>query len=319
MREAVFIRQNLDKWRRYDTVAAEPSACSPDEVAEVYDDLLADLAFARTQFPNSQVERYLNNAALTLHNAIYRPRREKLSRVSTFWSTEVPLAIWQARHAMALALAVFVVATLIGVVSTLGDRSFPRLILGSYYVDMTLDNIAMGDPAAVYQSGGRVESFAAIAFNNLRVSMMAFVLGILSSLGPAYILVTNGIMFGTFTTMFYNEGVFGEAMLAVMLHGTLEISTIVLMGGAGIVMGNGWLFPGSYARMTSFRRAARRGLKIVVGAMPVVVTAALVEGFFSRYTHADDGLRLGFILLSAAFVLFYYVFLPYRRAHETAG
>ena len=317
MREAVFIRQNLKKWRHYDTVVSQPEGCSPDEVAEVYNDLVADLAFAQTQYPNSPIESYLNNATLTLHNAIYRPRREKWSRVSSFWTTEVPLAIWNARRAMAVALAIFLVTTFIGMISTLGDHDFPRLILGDSYVDMTISNIENGDPAAVYQSGGRFESFAMIAYNNLQVSMYAFVLGIFTVLGPAYILATNGIMFGAFTTMFFNEGVLGEAMMAVMLHGTLELSTIVLMGGAGIVMGNGWLFPGTYSRVTSFRRAARRGLKIVVGAMPIVVAAAFVEGFFSRYTDASSALRLGFILISAVFVLFYYVYLPYRLSHAT--
>ena len=182
---------------------------------------------------------------------------------------------------------------------------------------MTIDNIRHGDPAAVYQGGGNTESFLMIAFNNIRVSLMAFALGVLTSLGSIYYLMMNGVMVGAFTTMFYNEGVLGEAMLAIMLHGTLELSTIVIEGGAGIVMGNGWLFPGTYSRIQSFRRAAKRGLKIVVGTLPVVIAAAVVEGYFTRYTHASNALRGGFIILSAAFIIYYYVILPYRRAHET--
>lgn len=317
MREAVFIKQNIRKWREYEYLMTMVESQSPDELADMYNDLTADLAFAQTHYPNSRITLYLNNLTLQLHTSIYGNKREKWSRISRFWTHEVPLAVWDARKELLLSLSVFLLFIAIGVVSTLNDYDFPRLILGDGYVDMTIDNIQNGDPAAVYQGGGNTESFLMIAFNNIRVSLMAFAMGVLTSLGSVYYLMMNGVMVGAFTTMFYNEGVLGEAMLAIMLHGTLELSTIVIEGGAGIVMGNGWLFPGTYSRIQSFRRAAKRGLKIVVGTLPVVITAAVVEGYFTRYTHASNALRGGFIILSAAFIIYYYIILPYRRAHET--
>lgn len=317
MREAVFIKQNIRKWREYEYLMTMVESQSPDELADMYNDLTADLAFAQTHYPNSRITLYLNNLTLQLHTSIYGNKREKWSRISQFWTHEVPLAVWDARKELLLSLSVFLLFIAIGVVSTLNDYDFPRLILGDGYVDMTIENIQGGDPAAVYQGGGNTESFLNIAFNNIRVSLMAFAMGVLTSLGSVYYIMMNGVMVGAFTTMFYNEGVLGEAMLAIMLHGTLELSTIVIEGGAGIVMGNGWLFPGTYSRMQSFRRAAKRGLKIVVGTLPVVLAAAVVEGYFTRYTHASNALRGGFIILSAAFIIYYYVILPYRRAHET--
>lgn len=317
MREAVFIKQNIRKWREYEYLMTMVDSQSPDELADMYNDLTADLAFAQTHYPNSRITQYLNNITLQLHTSIYGNKREKWSRISRFWTHEVPLAVWDARKELLLSLVVFISFIAIGVVSSLNDYDFPRLILGDGYVDMTIDNIRHGDPAAVYQGGCNTESFLMIAFNNIRVSLMAFALGILTSLGSVYYLMMNGVMVGAFTTMFYNEGVLGEAMLAIMLHGTLELSTIVIEGGAGIVMGNGWLFPGTYSRMQSFRRAAKRGLKIVIGTLPVVIAAAVVEGYFTRYTQAPNALRGGFIILSAAFIIYYYVILPYRRAHET--
>ena len=317
MREAVFIKQNIRKWREYEYLMTMVESQSPDELADMYNDLTADLAFAQTHYPNSRITLYLNNLTLQLHTSIYGNKREKWSRISRFWTHEVPLAVWDARKELLLSFSVFLLFIAIGVVSSLNDYDFPRLILGDGYVDMTIDNIRHGDPAAVYQGGGNTESFLMIAFNNIRVSLMAFALGVLTSLGSIYYLMMNGVMVGAFTTMFYNEGVLGEAMLAIMLHGTLELSTIVIEGGAGIVMGNGWLFPGTYSRIQSFRRAAKRGLKIVVGTLPVVIAAAVVEGYFTRYTHASNALRGGFIILSAAFIIYYYVILPYCRAHET--
>ena len=316
MREAVFIKQNLRKWHEYEYVISMAETRPADELADIYHDLAADLAFAQTQYPASRTTQYLNNLTLRLHTSIYDNRREKWSRVVRFWTHEVSLAVWDARRALLLSLGLFLLFVAIGFWSSVNDMDFPRLILGDYYVDMTIENIKRGDPAAVYQTGGNTESFLQIALNNVMVSLMAFALGIFTSLGSVYYLMSNGIMVGAFTALFHNEGVMGNAMLAIMLHGTLELSTIVLMGGAGIVMGNGWLFPGTYSRMVSFRRSAKRGLKIVVGTLPVVLCAALIEGYLSRYTHWASSLRLGIIVMSAAFILYYYVYLPYRCSHE---
>jgi uncharacterized membrane protein SpoIIM required for sporulation len=102
-----------------------------------------------------------------------------------------------------------------------------------------------------------------------------------------------------------------------MLHGTLELSAIVIAGGAGITLGNGWLFPGSYSRIQSFVRAARHSVKVLASTVPLFVVAGFIEGFFTRYTEVGDLLRLLVILCSLAFVIFYYVLLPIKR-HRNA-
>ena len=90
---------------------------------------------------------------------------------------------------------------------------------------------------------------------------------------------------------------------------------IIIAGAAGITMGNGWLFPGTYPRLVSFRRAARRGMKIVVGTVPVFIVAGFIESFLTRHTHAPAVLRFGLIALSAAFIAYYYIYLPKKRIY----
>jgi hypothetical protein len=46
-------------------------------------------------------------------------------------------------------------------------------------------------------------------------------------------------------------GLLWESFLAVWLHGTLEISTIVAAGCTGITVENGWLFSKIYTRLKS--------------------------------------------------------------------
>ena len=87
------------------------------------------------------------------------------------------------------------------------------------------------------------------------------------------------------------------------------------IGAAGLALGNGWLFPGTYSRLESFRRGAKKGVKIVIGTVPVFVMAGFIEGFVTRHTELPDLLRLGFILLSLSFIIFYYIYLPNRKKH----
>ena len=166
---------------------------------------------------------------------------------------------------------------------------------------------------AVYDGDAETSMFLGITINNIRVSFYAFVSGVLTSFMPAFLLLQNGIMFGSFETFFYQHGLLGESLLAVMLHGTLELSSIVVAGAAGLAIGNGWLFPGTYSRIVSFRRGAKRGLKIVVGTVPLFVLAGFIESFVTRHTDIGDILRLTVIALSALFVIGYFVVLPYLR------
>lgn len=141
MKEVTFIRQNIEKWKRAETMVEQAESLSPDELADAYTELTADLAFAQTHFPASRITIYLNNLASALHNRIYRNKREKWSRIITYWTREVPSAMHDARRELVASFIIFVVSALIGVVSAAGDPDFVRLILGNSYVDMTLNNI----------------------------------------------------------------------------------------------------------------------------------------------------------------------------------
>ena len=181
---------------------------------------------------------------------------------------------------------------------------------------MTLDNIAKGKPMAVYDGGNEMEMFLGITLNNIRVSFMEFVSGIFTSIATGLMIFENSVMLGCFETFFAQHGLLYESFLAVFLHGTLEISALIIAGAAGLAIGNGWLFPGTYARMVSFRRGAKRGMKIIVGTIPIFIMAGFIEGFVTRHTEILNAVRLLIILLSLAFVIGYFIVLPRIRHRQ---
>jgi uncharacterized membrane protein SpoIIM required for sporulation len=316
MKEINFLRNNIAKWEKAEKVIDDVFWHDPDELADVYTDLTTDLSFAQTHYPQSRITLYLNNLAVTIHNEIYRNKREKWSRVVTFWTREVPLNLWEGRKLLLASFIIMLVSVAVGIVSQLADPEFCRVILGDQYVDMTLNNIAKGHPMAVYSGGQETDMFLDITLNNVLVAFYTFLLGLLTSIGTGISLFQNSVMLGCFETFFAQHGLLGESLLAVMLHGTMEMSAIMVAGAAGLAMGNGWLFPGTYSRLVSFRRGAKRGLKIVVGTIPMFIIAGFIEGFVTRHTTIPDAVRLSVIFLSAAFVVFYVVILPRIRHHQ---
>ncbi len=121
-------------------------------------------------------------------------------------------------------------------------------------------------------------------------------------------------MLGACQYFFIEKGLFWESFLTIWIHGTLEISAIIIAGAAGLVAGSGLLFPGTYSRYQAFQLSMRRGLKIFIGLIPMFVLAAFFEGYLTRYTETPAPVRFMFILASLAFVLGYFVLLPWYKS-----
>jgi uncharacterized membrane protein SpoIIM required for sporulation len=310
MREAAFVKQNEQRWEQFESLLRQPGSANPDALADYFVRLTDDLAYAQTHYPQSNTARYLNNLAAQVHQAIYRNKKEDRGRVGRFWKTELPQLYYEARRPLLYAFLIFVLSMGVGALSTAHDDTFARLILGDAYVNMTLDNIERGDPMGVYKDMQQSNMFFAITFNNVRVSFLAFVLGLLASVGTGFVLFYNGVMVGAFQYFFYQKGLLLTSFLTIWTHGTLEISAIVLAGAAGLVMGNSLLFPGTYPRGESFRRGARRGLKMVIGLVPIFIAAGFLEAFVTRLTEWPMAAKLAIVASSACFIVYYFIIYP---------
>ena len=254
MREAAFVKQNKEKWIAFEKAILNGSSTSPDELADGYIQLTNDLAYAQTYYAESKTLLYLNSLASQAHQKIYKNKKESRNRIVEFWGYEFPLFFRQYHKTLLTAFLIFAVATAIGSLSALNDASFVRLILGDAYVNLTLENIAKGEPTAIYKSGSEVGTFLGITINNIRVALLAFAFGVITSIGTAYVLFSNGVMLGAFVTFFYTKGVFFEANRQIWLHGTIKISVIIIAGCAGLIMGNSILFPKTFSRRVSFMK-----------------------------------------------------------------
>jgi len=315
MRETKFIAQNKEKWKEFERTL-KSTYKNPDKLKELFIQITDDLSFSRTFYPNRSVRVYLNGLAQQIFFTIYKSKKAQRSRLVHFWTDELPQLVHEGRRDFLLSFLVFVIAFLIGALSCANDPEFANVILGDSYVDMTVQNIESGDPMAVYKQKGEFGMTLGITGNNLYVAFLTFVTGAIFMLGTLVILVSNAIMVGAFQYFFVEQGLFWESFLTIWIHGTLEISAIIIAGMAGLTMGRGLVFPGTLTRLQSFQQSARRGLKIMVGIVPIIMLAGFFEGYLTRHTEAPDTLRALFILLCLGFVLAYFVWYPRYKARK---
>jgi uncharacterized membrane protein SpoIIM required for sporulation len=308
VREGLFIKKNIDKWKQYQY---EP-ATDPDEMAGQFTELVNDLGYSKTFYPQSKVTQYLNGLASRIYLGIYRNKKEQVSRILSFWKTELPTVVRRYHREMLYSFLVFALFAVLAAFSAAHDETFVRGVLGDRYMDMTEDNIAKGDPFGVYKQDNQWNMFTWIAVNNIKVSFMVFVSGFILSIGTVWQLFRNGVMLGAFQYYFFTKGLGWKSVLVIWIHGTLEISSIIIAGGAGFILGNSILFPGTHRRLHSLKRGARDGVKLMIGLVPIFIVAAFLEGFVTRYATMPIWLSIMILAGSLTFIVWYFIIYPLR-------
>lgn len=311
MTESQFIEENKKKWKELED-ALEYKSSDPDQLHALFKKVSGDLSYAQTYFPRRSVRWYLN----TLVNGVFDTMRTKKklnfwASLLNFYGKTLPREIIRNRNAFIASLVVFSLSVCIGVFSTIQDADFPTSILGSEYMSITEDNIEKGDPMGIYKTDTDIFSFLRITINNIWVAFLTFVLGFIASIGSVFLLIKNGVMLGVFQTIFYKKGLLITSFLTIWIHGTIEISSIVIAGAAGIIVGNSILFPKSYTRIESLLIGSLSGVFIMLSTVPLFVIAGFFEGFVTRLTDMHALLKLFIILASLALILFIYVINPY--------
>jgi uncharacterized membrane protein SpoIIM required for sporulation len=321
MREARFIKKNVDKWNQYQHKESK----DPDEMADRFVTLLDDLSYAKTFYPQSKVTRWINGIAAGIYQSIYQNKKQKYSRVWLFWKYELPLLFRRYHKTFLFTFILFVVFVAIGVVSSSTDPNytadfFNHKVQPGYY-DETIARIQKGDPFGVYKDANPFSMFVHIAYNNISVAFKSVVFGVLFGIGTIFLMWSNGLMLGCFQYLFFSQGLGWQSVMVIWIHGTLEISSIVIASCAGLILGFGWLFPGTYTRRESFLKSAKDAMKICVSLVPFFIVAAFFESYITRLmsnTFQKDSHNIGLpvpvsiIILAGSFflVLWYFVLYP---------
>ena len=124
MRESAFIKQNKARWEEFEQIVKNQDSAAPDRLAELFIQITDDLSFSRTQYPESRTTQYLNSLASKIHGEIYKNKKEEKNRFILFWKEELPAVMFSIRKQLLYAAIIFVIAGIIGAVSTANDDTF---------------------------------------------------------------------------------------------------------------------------------------------------------------------------------------------------
>lgn len=310
MKEATYIRQNKQRWQAYQNTRLR--SLNAEELVSRYRELLADLSYVKTQYPDSRLVDYLNVLTRKYHDRINTPPTHNIFReISRLLFDEVPMLIADARKDIFITMAIFLAFVIGGIIMAAQDLDNVCQTLGYNYVNMTIANIKNGVPTNVYNDPNADGMFIMIWVNNAWVDLKMLFAGLLPFIGTGTFLYANGVMLGEFQTIFFLYDVGIESMMVIWMHGTLEITSLIIAAAGSLELGRSWVTAGSYSIGQNFRRKGLRAIKLFFSTVPLTFLAAVIESYCSRHAEWHWSLKLLIIGLSLAFVISYYIYLPY--------
>ena len=154
--------------------------------------------------------------------------------------------------------------------------------------------------------------------NNIQVSFLAFGVGILGGVFTLWVLALNGLILGGITGLTASYGLGFDLWTFVIGHGVVELSVIMMAGGAGLSLGWAVLRPGMQRRRDALTHAARRALPLIAGAVPLLVIAGLIEGFISPADHIPVMVKWA-VGIGSGILLYLYLLLSGRGKDSGAS
>ncbi len=209
-----------------------------------------------------------------------------------------------------LAALLFVAGTLFGYLACSYDAEAARTyLLPSGMPTIQPPEEGQDEQTPVY-STGELAAFSSFLFaNNVRVSLIAFALGITFGIGTAWLMFYNGVLLGALGAVFVEQRQLLAYATGILPHGVLEIPAALIGGAAGFVLAGALIRARPWPRSEEVARAGQEAVRLVAGCVPLLAVAALLEAGVAR---APDwflgrGLKLAvagvFALLFLAWVL----------------
>jgi len=276
------------------------------ELGLLYRQTASDLAAVREDPSSKQLAVYLNQLLGRSHNLIYHGHKAKVSGIVRFYGATYPRVFRETLPQTLLSLAIFAVTGLAAWIVTIHDPGFAHRVLGPSMME-TIERREMWTHSIV-----TVKPLASsgIMTNNLSVAFSTFALGITGGIGTIWMIAMNGLLIGVIGAATWKAGMALQLWSFVAPHGVLELPAIFIAGGAGLEIARGLLFPGLLPRRQAIALAGGRGARLLLGTIPMLVIAGVIEGFFSP---SGAPVKMKFLLAAALFAaLLSYLFFANR-------
>ena len=301
---------NEDTWVQLESLVeragTRPETLPGDSIRALgglYRKTAADLAQARLRFPSDPVVGRLEQLVGRARPLVYR-RVSTTERVSAkaFFLREYWQILTERPRLLLFAALLLLVPAAGGYFIAATDTATAQSMVPAAFLWVTEAQEFGTDIGA---DSGELTAFStAVLVNNIRVTVLAFALGVTYGLGTAAVTAYNGLILGAVAGLGVGAGNSALLVEAIAAHGILELSCIVVAAYAGLRMASGLVAPGLRPRRVALREEATSAVKIVVGTAPWLILAGFIEGFVSRTgTTAGPAVVIGVIVGGGYWIL----------------
>lgn len=290
-------------------------------LGRLYRSVSADLSRARALRLGNDILVYLNSLVVKGHNQVYQRPTNRWLDFFNFLYVDYPAMVRRNIAYVAVAFLLVLLPAMASYHEMMQDVNFGHLEVaaGHPLISDEMWDLIEHHKMWTDQLQDASPTFASlISTNNIRVCILSFALGITAGIGTVIVLFFNGVSFGTILGACQHYGLMPNITMFVVGHGALELPAIFISGGAGLLLGRAILFPGKYGRADAIRLAARPAFEMLMGCIPLLLIAGMIEGFISPRTDLPPGAKL-MVGIAAFTCLLIYILIPRPRLGETAA
>ena len=315
-----FVEDRRARWARLENLISEANGrverLAPSDVLELgrlYRSASSDLAVARRDFALDAATERLNDLVATAHALVYSEAPTSGRRLRRFFLHELPSSVRANSRFTAVSLAAFAIPLL----ATFAIGLLLPEIAATALPPETRQHLAERRLWTDIPEGYRPLVGPLIIVNNVRVAVAAFAGGLTAGALTLYLLVANGALLGTVLAVVQGYGLSGGLLTFTAAHGPLEISCIVLSGGAGLRLAWALLRPGDRTRGDALRLAGAQAIRVMLLVIPALGVAGILEAFLSP-SGAPIALKIT-VGVIAGLALWSYIFLVGRPSRKSAS
>ena len=315
-----FVEDRRARWARLENLISEANGrverLAPSDVLELgrlYRSASSDLAVARRDFALDAATERLNDLVATAHALVYSEAPTSGRRLRRFFLHELPSSVRANSRFTAVSLAAFAIPLL----ATFAIGLLLPEIAATALPPETRQHLAERRLWTDIPEGYRPLVGPLIIVNNVRVAVAAFAGGLTAGALTLYLLVANGAFLGTVLAVVQGYGLSGGLLTFTAAHGPLEISCIVLSGGAGLRLAWALLRPGDSSRRDALRLAGAQAIRVMFLVIPALGVAGILEAFLSP-SDAPIALKVT-VGVVVGLALWSYIFLVGRPSRKSAS
>jgi uncharacterized membrane protein SpoIIM required for sporulation len=286
-----FLAARADRWEELSQLVDQAedaglhrlSVSDAQRLVALYRAASGDLMMARAGAASAEVTDPLNDLVSRAYVVVYRGPRVRLGEVGGFLLKGFPRLFRKHLAAIALSAMFFGAGGVFGAVGVWVDPTGAAYLVDEQHRDSDPADRVAGEEGGGIAKAGEQATFSAFLFtHNIRVSFLAFVLGVTFGVGTALVLFINGVTLGSLAVVYHQagEGLFFWAW--ILPHGIPELTAVCIAGGAGLLLGRAMISAPRSGRSAALRRAGPDAVRLVLGLMPVFVVSGIIEGTISQ-------------------------------------